>query len=322
MPRIAACIALALALCVHAGAHAQDYPSRPVRIIVPTTAAGLTDLAARLLAQKLGAVAKQPFVVENRPGGGGTIGAEAVARSAPDGYTLLMGFHGVNAILPALGAKMPLDPVRDLDPVVLLITVPNVLVVGPNVAASTVQELVALARARPGTLTFASQGNGSSGHLAGELFRISTGIEIVHVPYKGPAEAIRDVMNGQVTMMFDVVTLALPNVKAGKVRALAVATRERVAAAGDIPSMAEAGLPAVEVGAWFALYAPAKTPRPVIDWLNAEAVKAFGDPEIRDRFTAQGSSVPLGPPEALGSYAANELARWRRVGQAASIRLD
>ncbi len=302
--------------------HAQDYPTKQIRIIAPTTAASLTDLVARLLAQRLSATSKQAAIVENRPGGGGTIGGDLVAKSAPDGHTLLMGFHGLNAILPALGAKMPFDAAKDLTPVILLLTVPNLLVINPSVPAASVSELAALAKAKPGSLTYASQGIGSSGHLAGELFRNIAAVDIVHVPYKGPAEAVRDLISGEVSMMFDVVMLALPNVKAGKVRALAVATRERVAAMPDLPTMAELGLPGVEGGAWFAVFAPAGTPRPVIDWINREARIAFSEPEVRNRFISQGAALPLGSPEDLGAYVAAERERWAQVGRTANIRLD
>ncbi len=303
-------------------AHAQDYPTKQIRIIAPTTAASLTDLVARLLAQRLSATSKQAAIVENRPGGGGTIGGDLAAKSAPDGYTLLMGFHGLNAILPALGAKMPFDPAKDLTPVVLLLTVPNLLVINPSVPATSVSDLIALAKAKPGSLTYASQGIGSSGHLAGELFRNIAAVDIVHVPYKGPAEAVRDLISGEISMMFDVVMLALPNVKAGKVRALAVATRERVSAMPDLPTMAELGLPGVEGGAWFAVFAPAGTPRSVIDWLNREARIAFSEPEVRSRFITQGAALPLGSPEDLAAYVTAERERWGQVGRASNIRLD
>ncbi|MSQ18477.1 MAG: tripartite tricarboxylate transporter substrate binding protein [Betaproteobacteria bacterium] len=302
-------------------APAQEYPAKPVRIIVTTTPASLGDLTGRVLAQRLSNAAKHPFVVENRPGGGGIIGGDAVAKAAPDGYTLLIGFHGLNAILPALGAKMPFDPIKDLAPVILAMTVPNVLVINPTMPVQSIKELVALAKAKPGTLTFASQGNGSSGHLAGELFRLSAGIDIVHVPYKGPAEAVRDLMSGQINMMFDVTALALPNVRAGKMRALAVATKVRAKVMPDLPTTAEEGLPDVEGGAWFALYAPAGTPRPVIDWLNREARTAFAT-EAGERLVAQGVSLPLGSPEDLAAFAADEFKRWSSVGRRAAIRLE
>ena len=318
------CILLAAAITLAAAGpgFTQEYPARTVRIIVPTAAGGMTDLLPRALAQKLQASTKQAWIVENRAGAGGIIGAEAVAKSAPDGYTLMMGFHGTQSILPALGMKLPYDPAKDFVPIIHVASVPNVLVVHPSVPAQTVQELVALARAKPGYLSFASQGTGSSGHMAGELFKMTAGIDIVHVPYRGAAPAMQDLIGGQVSMMFDIVPLAMANVRAGKVRALAVATAERVAAVPELPSMAEAGLPGVEGGAWFALFAPTGTPRPIIDWLNREANRVFAEREVRERFAAQGASFPLGTPEALGAFVAAETQRWTRVVRTAGIRVD
>ena len=318
------CALAAAALCLAGAASvcAQDYPAKPVRIIVPTAAGGLTDLLPRTLAQRLQITTKQAWIVENRAGAGGVIGAEAVAKASADGYTLMMGFHGTQSILPALGVKLPYDPARDFAPIIHVASVPNVLVVNPSVPAKSVQELVALARAKPGTLSFASQGNGSSGHMAGELFKSTAGIDIVHIPYRGAAPALQDLMGGQVTMMFDILPLAMANVRAGKLRALAVATAERVAAAPQVPTMAEAGVSGVEGGAWFALFAPTGTPRPIIEWLNREANKVFSDPEVRDKFAAQGASFPLGSPEALGAFQAAETQRWSRVVRAAGIRPD
>lgn len=313
-------IAAALAFTIAGNASSQEYPAKPVRIIVPTAAGGLTDLLPRTFAQK--SAMKQPFVVENRAGAGGIIGADAVAKSAPDGYTLMLGFHGTQSILPALGQAMPYDAAKDFEPVILIATVPNVLVVGPAVPAASLKDLVVFGKAHPKKLSFASQGTGSSGHVAGELFRLAAGIDAVHVAYKGAAPAIQDVIGGQVSMMFDVVPLALPNVRAGKLKALAIASKERAATLPDVPTMIEAGLPEVEGGAWFALYAPAGTPRAIVDALNREATRVFSDPEVRDRFTAQGASFPLGSPESLREFQANETKRWTRVAKEAGIKLD
>jgi tripartite-type tricarboxylate transporter receptor subunit TctC len=322
MRLISALAAAALCLAGAAPVCAQDYPAKPVRIIVPTAAGGLTDLLPRTLAQRLQVTTKQAWIVENRAGAGGIIGAEAAAKASADGYTLMMGFHGTQSILPALGVKLPYDPDKDFAPIIHVASVPNVLVVNPSVPAKTVQELVALAKAKPGSVSFASQGNGSSGHMAGEMFKLAAGIDIVHVAYRGAAPAMQDLMGGQVTMMFDILPLAMANVRAGKLRALAVATTERVAAAPEVPTMTEAGVPGVEGGAWFALYAPTGTPRPIIEWLNREANKVFSDPEVRDKFAAQGASFPLGSPEALGAFQAAETQRWSRVVRTAGIHLD
>ena len=303
-------------------AHAQDYPAKPVRIIVPLAPGGMADQLSRVVAQKVTVTAKQPVIVDNRQGGGGIIGAEAAAKSAPDGYTLFAGFHATQAILPHLYAKLPYDPVKDFEPVILMSTVPNVLVVHPGVPVKSVKELIALARAKRGNVTYASQGVGSSGHIAGELFRLTAKADIVHVPYKGAAPAIQDLLGGHVMMMFDIAPFALPNMRAGKVRGLAVATRERLAVVPELPTMAEAGQPEVEGGAWFALFAPARTPRAAIDWWNRETRTVFSDPEARDRFVSQGATLPLGTPEALGAHVAAESKRWGRVIRAAGIKLD
>jgi tripartite-type tricarboxylate transporter receptor subunit TctC len=317
---VALAAAFAVSLMVCAPAHGQEYPARTVRIVVPLAPGGLADQLSRVVAQKLTVTAKQPVLVENRVGGGGIIGAEFAAKAAPDGYTLFAGFHATQAILPHL-TKLPYDPVKDFEPVILMATVPNVLVVHPAVPAKSVKELVALARSRRGDLTYASQGVGSSGHIAGELFRLTVKADIVHVPYKGAAPALQDLIGGHVMMMFDIATFALPNVRSGKVRALAVATTERLAVAPELPTMAEAGVPGVEGGAWFALFAPARTPRAVIDWWNRETRGVFTDAEARDRFVSQGVTLPLGTPEALAAFIAADTQRWGRVIRTAGIKL-
>ena len=316
---LAASIAGALGLPVCA--HGQDYPAKPVRIIVPLAPGGLGDQLSRVIAQKLAPATKQPVIVENRTGGGGIIGAEAAARAAPDGYTLFTGLHNTQAILPHL-TKLQYDPVKDFNPIILMATVPNVLVVHPSVPAKSVKELVALAKARRGDLTYASQGVGSSGHFAAELFKLTAKVDIVHVPYKGAAPAVQDLIGGHVMMMFDITVFALPNVRAGKVRALAVATAERLSVAPDLPTMAEAGMPEVQGGAWFALFAPAGTPRSVIDWWNRETRRVFSESDARERFVSQGATLPLGTPEALAIFVAADSQRWGRVIRTAGIKLE
>jgi tripartite-type tricarboxylate transporter receptor subunit TctC len=315
---VSALVALVAAL----PAAAQEYPVKAVRIIVPNAPGGLSDILPRLLTQRLQQSSRQPWIVENRPGAGGVIGAEYVAKAAPDGYTLLLGFHGTHATLPALGARLGYDPIRDFVPVVLILTVPNVLVVHPSVPAHSVKELIALAKAKPRTFSFASQGNGSGGHMVGEQFMMATGLELVHVPYKGGGPAVMDLIGGQVSMMFDAAALALPNVRSGKVRPLAVATSERMAAAPDIPTMAEAGVPGIESGAWFGLFAPAGTPRAIVDWVNREAAATYSDPQIRDRFIAQGASFALGSPEQFAAHIRADLERWTRIVKQANIKLE
>jgi tripartite-type tricarboxylate transporter receptor subunit TctC len=309
---------LAFTVC----AHGQEYPAKPVRIIVPLAPGGLGDQLSRVIAQKLAPATKQPVIVENRTGGGGIIGAEAAAKAAPDGYTLFTGLHNTQAILPHLHAKLPYDPLKDFAPVILMATVPNVLVVHPSLPVKSVKELVALARAKRGHLTYASQGVGSSGHIAAELFKLTAKVDIVHVPYKGAAPALQDLVGGHIMMMFDITVFALPNMRAGKVRALAVATAERLAVAPELPTMAEAGLPAVQGGAWFALFAPAGTARPVIDWWNREARRALSEGDARERFVTQGATLPLGTPEDLAAFVTADSQRWGRVIRSAGIKLE
>ena len=304
-----------------ASAFGQDYPTRPVRIIA-SAQGGLTELMPRTLAAKLHEKTGQPWLVEQKLGAGGVIGAEYVMKSPPDGYTLFVGFTGVFSVLPALGTKLPFDVNRDFQPIVLLATVPNILIVHPSVPANSVKELIALAKAKPGSLTYASQGVGSSGHITGEQFKQIAGVDIVHVPYKGAAPAIQDLLGGQVSMLFDVVPFALANIKAGRVRALGVATKERVAIIPDVPTMAEAGVSGMEGGAWFALYAPAGTPAPVVEFINREANRIFSEADLRDRLQSQGVSLPLGTPEELRSFVAQRTEAWARVAKIAGIRLE
>jgi tripartite-type tricarboxylate transporter receptor subunit TctC len=313
--------ALALALGCLSPAWAQDYPNRPIKIIVPTPPGGMADLLARTLGQKLTEASGQPVVVENRTGAAGVVAADAVAKSAPDGYTLMLGFHGVLSILPHL-TKLPYDPVRDLIPVSHLALIPNVLVVHPDVPAKTVKELVDYARQNPGKLSYASQGNGSSGHMAGEQFKLMTGTDITHVPYRGAAPALQDLTAGHVHMMFDIVLFARAQISAGKVRALGVAARERAAALPDVPTIAESGMPGIEGGAWFGILAPGATPRPVVAWLNRECTKAFSDPAVRERFVSQGAALPLGSPEAFATFVAAETQRWGEVIRKAGIKME
>ena len=310
-----------LAALVAPAATAQDYPAKPVRIIV-SAAGGLTDLMPRTFATKMFEKTGQPFIVEQKLGAGGVIGAEYVMKSPPDGYTLFVGFTGIFSVLPALGAKLPFDVNRDFMPIVLFATVPNVLVVHPSVQANSVKDLVALAKAKPGALTYASQGVGSSGHITGEQFKQATGTDILHVPYKGAAPAIQDLLGGQVNMLFDVVPFALANIRAGKVRALGIATEQRISVLPEVPTMAEAGVPGMEGGAWFALYAPAGTPKAVVDFLNREANVVMADNEVRERMRSQGVAVPLGTPEDLRRFVASRTEAWSRVAKAANIKLE
>ena len=299
-------------------AHGQDYPTRPIRVLVPAQPGGIGDILPRVMGQKLAETSSATIIVENRTSGAGAVAAEAVANASPDGYLLLVGNQALLAIRPQL-AKLSFDPIKDFAPIVLLVTVPNILVVHPSVPAKTLPELIAYARANPGKLTYASQGVGASGHIAGELLKQAAGIDIVHVPYRGAAPAAQDLAAGHVSMMFDVVSLALGPIKAGVVRPLGVAAKERVAVLPDVPTLAENGYP-MEVGAWFGMLAPASTPRPIIAWLNREANKVFAASDARDRFVSQGATMPLGTPETFRDFIAAQTARFGEVIRRAGIK--
>jgi tripartite-type tricarboxylate transporter receptor subunit TctC len=300
---------------------AQNYPAQPIKIIVATPPGGIADLVGRTFAQKLSEAGKTALV-ENRTGAGGALAAEAAARSAPDGYTLFVSMHQTNAILPHLVNKLSYDPLKDFTPILHATASANILVVHPSVPAKTVKELAAYAKANPGKLTYASQGNGSSGHVVGEQFKRLAGVEITHVPYRGAAPASQDLVAGHVSMMFDITPLARVQIAAGKVNGLAVASQQRLAAVPGVPTMAEAGFPQIEGGPWFGFVAPAGTPRHVIDWLNAEGRKAFSAPDVREHFLAQGILLPLGTPEQYGDFIASEYKRWGEIIRSANIRLQ
>jgi len=273
-------------------AAAQDWPARPIHLVVPYAPGGPVDLSARLIAPKLQQALGQPVIVENKPGAGGNIGAEAVAKSAPDGYTLVMGAIATHAINPALYPKLPYDPVRDFRHVALLVQVPNVLVVNNELPARSVPELIALAKRQPGKLDFGSGSTGSTGHLAGELFKQMTGTYMVHIPYKGSAPAVLDLLAGRIQLMFDNLASALPNIQAGKVRALAVTTLKRSSFVPDLPTLDESGLKGFDMTTWWGLMAPARTPHAAVERLAAEAAKALHSPDVRERWKAMGSELP------------------------------
>ncbi|MGH6767939.1 MAG: Bug family tripartite tricarboxylate transporter substrate binding protein [Xanthobacteraceae bacterium] len=278
-----------------APASAQDFPSRPIRIIVQTQPGGLIDQLGRAFAQKL-QEAGHTAIVENRTGGGGLIAAEHGAKSPPDGYTVYIASHGTQAIHPHLTKNLPYNPERDFAPVIYLATTPTLLVVNPSVPAKSLKELIAHAKKNPGKLSYGSQGNGSSGHMAGEQFKQLTGTDIVHVPYKGAAPAVRDLIAGHIAMVFDTVALSKVHVNAGKLRGLAVGADKRADGLAGVPTFAEAGLPKMEGNPWFGLVVPGKTPRPIIDWINRAATKAFTAPDVQARFVKQGFILPLGTP--------------------------
>jgi tripartite-type tricarboxylate transporter receptor subunit TctC len=320
-----ALLSLAVALCglvlAAADAHSQDYPSRSIKIIVPLAAGGLADTLARIVAQRLGEASGQSVVVENRPGGAGAIGAEAAARAPADGYTLLMGGLSTNAVLAHL-TKLTFDPGTDLAPIIHVATFPNVLVVNPVLPVKSVPELVAHAKAQPGNLSYASQGNAASGHLVGEQFKQLAGIEMVHVPYRGAAPAIQDLVAGHVQVMFDSVTLQAPLIAEGKTRALAVLTPQRIDSLREVPTMGEAGFGQMQSGTWFGMFAPAGTPHAAIAWVAGETRKAFAGEQVRQRYLSQGTLLPLGTPEEFAAHIAAERRKWGDVIRQANIRLE
>jgi len=314
------CLAAAAALLLASAAAAQNYPSQPIRIVVPTAPGGVADIAGRTFAQRLNEIGKTA-VVENRTGGGGAIAAEFVAKSAPDGYTVYVGLHATQAILPHL-QKLSYDAGKDFSPVTIAVRSSNVLVVNPAVPAHSLNELIALAKANPGKLTYASQGNGSSGHIVAEQLKQLAGIDLVHVPYRGAAPAVQDLIAGHVSLTFDILTLALPQVTAGKVRALAITSPQRDPLFPGVPTTAELGFPQLEGGPWFGFFVPARTPQPVIDWLYAEAKQAFSTPEIRSQFAQQALTIVLGTPEETADFVAAESKRWGDVIRRANIRME
>lgn len=310
-----------LALVCISGAVAQTYPSKPVRMIVAVPPGGPADTLARLVGPRLSEALGQTVVIDNRPGANGIIAYETAARATPDGYTFVAVAAGV-AINPSLYRSVPYDPIKDFAPITLGITVPNILVVHPSVKASSVRELVALAKATPGKLTFASAGNGTSGHLALELFRQTTGIDVIHVPYKGGGPALADVMGGQVQALFSIALAATPQIKAGRLRALAISSARRSPVAPDLPTVAELGLPGFEVVGWFGWLAPAKTPPAIVDKLHTEIVKVLTMPEVSQRLLSQ-STEPVGnSPAQFAAFIKSEHAKWGKVIRDANVRID
>lgn len=312
----------ALALVAPTLALAQSYPVRPIRLICPFPPAGAVDIASRAIANELSKTIGQPVTVENRPGAGGNLGLQEVARSAPDGHTVLMTTSGINAINPALYSKMPADPLKDLVPVSALVSLSNVLVVHPSVKANSVADLLAMVRAEPGKLSYASSGNGTSIHMSGEMFKFLTKTDMLHVPYKGSAPAVTDLIAGQVNVMFDNIPSALPHIRAGKLRALATTGAKRDPALPDLPTIAEAGVQGYESGVWFGLAVPAATPREAINRLNAEAVKGTKSPDFVKRMTDLGYVILGTTPEQMADMNRQEVARWTPVVRASGAKVD
>lgn len=306
-----------------APAAAQGYPTKSIRLIVPFAAGGSTDVVARTLGQKLSEVLGQQVVVENRTGAGGSLGAEAAAKAAPDGYTLLMGTSGTLAINPSVYAKTLYDPVRDFAPVALLGSTAYLLLVHPSVPAATLQEFVGLARSKPGQFNYGSAGNGSTGHLVGELFKSLAGVNLTHVPYKGQAPAMADLIGGQIHALFEPVGTALPQVRAGKVKALGITGSRRSSLAPEIPTLAESGIANYDAGAWFAVVAPAGTPGDIVARLNGEINKLLRTPDVQAKLVAQQvEPLPPATPEQLGAHIRAEVAKWAKVVKDSGARVD
>ena len=310
------------ALMLGGSAMAQTYPSRPVKIVVPFPAGGSNDIVARVLAQKLTERNGQSFFVENRGGAGGNIGAEAVASSEPDGYTLLLTAPPPLTINAALYKDMRYDPSGAFAPVALIASVPIVLVVHPSLGINSVQELIARAKAKPGTVFFGSSGNGSTNHLAGELLKSMTGIDIVHVPYKGAAPAMNDLVAGHIPMMFDNIPAVLPQVQAKTIKAIAVAGAKRASALPDVPTVAESGVPGFEASAWFGLVAPAKTPAPALAKLESEVDAILKMPDVQKRFTELGAEPANISGAAFGQFLAEETAKWTKIIQSSGATVN
>ena len=299
------------------------YPeSRPIRLIVPAAPGGGADFVARILGQKLGEALGQTVIVDNRAGASGTIAADNTAKAAADGHTLLIGQSTSIVIAPHMYAKLGYDTLRDLMPVTLVAQVPNILVVHPGVTAANVKELIALAKSRPDALNYGSSGNGAPSHLAGEMFKSAAGVAMVHVPYKGAGPAVNDLVAGQIQIMFAPIVAVLPQVKAGRLRALAVTSAARSAAAPDVPTLAESGLAGYEISSWFGLFAPAATPPAVIDRLYRESAKALQSAEVRERFAQEGAEPVGNSPAEFAAYVRSEYARYGRIVKGIGIKAE
>ena len=317
--RIAVLLGAAL---ISTSVSALDYPSRPIRYIVPFAPGGPTDIMSRAFAEKIGAAWGQQVVVDNRGGAGGTIGAEVVARSAPDGYTVMIGHVGTHAINVSLYQKVGYDPVKDFQPISLLATLPFVLVVNAGFAPRNVKELLVLARAKPGSINFASAGSGGPTHLAGEMFKSAAAIDIVHIPYKGNAAALTDLAGGQVQMMFSNMLTAMPHVRTGRLRALAVSTAKRSPQAPDLPTVAESGVPGFDVTPWYGVLAPAGLPAPLVAKWNREIVRIVPLPDMKEKFVAQGIDLASSTPAEFGALIKSEIPKWRKVVKDTGAKAD
>ena len=319
MSRLLCClVSCALMAC----AHAQTYPTKTIRIVTPYAPGGTADILSRVVALKLAEAWGQQVVIDNRPGASGMIGADIAAKAAPDGYTLLMAYVAEIAIVPSLFAKMNYDPVRDLTPVTLAAITPMIFVVHPSLPAKNVRELIALAKSRPGQLPYASAGNGSPAHLAFELLQRSAGIAITHVPYKGAAPALTDLLGGHVVMFFSGMPPAMPHVNAGKLRAIAVSTAKRSPAAPAVPTVAESGVRDFDISTWFGVFAPAGTSKDIIGRLNAEISRALTLPDVKERLAREGAETAPNSPEQFGKFIQAEITKFARIIRQSGARAD
>jgi len=315
-------LVLALAAGFASLTSAQPYPTKPIKLVAPSTPGDAPDVIARLVADKLSTALGQQVVVENRPGAGGVVGSDYVAKAAPDGYTLIMGNAGSHGINAAVYSKLPYDIQRDFAPVSQVAVAPNVMVINPSVPASTVAEFIAYAKANPGKLSYASGGNGSSAHMSMELFKSMSGIDIQHVPYKGSSPALTDVVSGQVVAFIGNMPPTVPLIKAGKLRAIAVTTKSRSALMPELPTITEAGLPGFETVAWFGVLAPAGTPPEVVNRLSAEIAKIAKSPEIREKLVAMGAEPVGSTPEEFKAVIDRDIAKWKPLAQKVGIKID
>jgi tripartite-type tricarboxylate transporter receptor subunit TctC len=323
MRRIVHCLAGLLIAASAPGVLAQSYPERPIRFICPYAPGGTTDILTRTIAQKLTELMKQSVVVENRAGAGGNVGSDVAAKAAPDGYTILMAPVSPLAINVSLYAgKMPFNPQRDFAPITLVAKVPLVIVTHPSVPARNIKELIGLAKARPGKLTYGSAGNGSSNHLIGEMFKAAAGVQIVHIPYKGGAPALVALMSGETDMMVGQVPSVGVQVKANRVRALAISGAKRSAALPDVPTLIESGLSGFDATSWYAIVAPAGTPKPIIDRLHAEITRAINSDEVRKRLRDEGADVETTTPEQLAAFVRAEIDKWAHAVKISGAKLD
>ena len=314
--------AIALSFSMTAAANAAAYPDKPIRMLVGFAAGGGTDTTARAIGQPLSEALGQQVIVDNRPGAAGNIAADITAHSVPDGYTILMGTIAALAINPSLYQKLPFDPIKDFEPISLAVSSMNVLVVHPSVAAKNVKELIALAKAQAGKLTYGSSGVGGAGHLAGVLFDQLAGTKMIHVPYKGGAPAIIALVSGEVNMVFATAETAVPQVKAGKIRALGVTTAKRSALLPDLPTIAEGGLPGYEANNWYGLLAPAKTPAAIVERLNREVVKVLNMRNVKEQLFRSGLDASPSTPKEFGAYIKSEMAKWSKVVKASGAKAE